>query len=107
MARWQFGAVQVATILWAIGAVFAAVYYLVRPLRRPLYDGWMRAVQPLGWLVSHLLLGGIYYLILTPTALVMRTFRRDRLRLRSGSGASSHWVSRTSRDDPSRYLRQS
>jgi hypothetical protein len=107
LVRWQFGAARVATTLWGVGAAFAAVYYLVPPLRRPLHDGWMRAVMPLGWLVSHLVLGVIYYLILTPTGLLMRAFGRDRLRLRARTDAPSHWVERSSSDDPSRYLRQS
>ena len=107
VARWQFEAVQSATALWGFGAAFTALYYGLPPLRRPLLDGWMHAVKPFGWLVSHLLLGVIYYLILTPCGLVMRAFRRDRLVLRSSSDALSYWARRSARDDPSRYLRQS
>ena len=33
---------------------------------RPLYVGWLYAVFPIGWTISHLILAVIYFLILTP-----------------------------------------
>ena len=63
----------------ASGAVIV-VYYLIPRLRRPLYRGWIYSVIPIGWLVSHLLLIIIYYLLFTPVGLVMRLVGYDPMR---------------------------
>ncbi len=107
LALWQFESARAAKILWGTGVVFASVYYVAPPLRRPLHAGWMRAVTPVGWVVSHVVLGFIYYLVITPIGLLMRLLRRDRLQLSSGENATSYWVEHKTSDDPSRYFRQS
>ena len=94
-------------VLWTIGAAVCALYYALRPLRVPLYRGWMTAVYPIGWTVSHLVLGTIYYLVITPIGWFNRLFRRDPMRRRIDRQAQSYWIERRRGDDPSRYVRQS
>ena len=53
------------------------MYYAIPNVRRLLYLGWMRVFYPIGWVVSHLLLAIVYYLVLTPIGLVMRLFGGD------------------------------
>jgi hypothetical protein len=107
LLRWQFQLLLAAQILWGTGLTLALLYYWVRPLRLPLYLLWMRAVAPIGWLVSHLVLAAIYYLILTPIAIVMRAFGRDQLRLRFDASARSYWKEHDPAADTARYFRQS
>ena len=57
--------------------------------------------------LSHLVLAVIYYLILTPIAIVMRTFGRDQLRLRFDASARSYWKEHDPAADTARYFRQS
>lgn len=62
---------------------------------------------PIGFVLSHLVLGILYYAVVTPTGLLLRLFRRDPLRLRrTAAGASSYWEPRERGRDPERYLRQ-
>jgi hypothetical protein len=82
MLLWQVGSLRVARVLWGIGLGLALLYYAVRPLRRPLYYGWMRLVYPIGWVISHVALAIVYYGIMTPLGLVMRLFGRDKLERR-------------------------
>ncbi len=103
---WRLGSLAVPSVLWLAGAVLGLVYYAVRPLRRPMYLGWMYAVYPLGWTISHLLFGCIYFLVMTPIGLLMRLSGRDPLERRFDPEAGTYWVERPARVEPSRYFRQ-
>jgi len=61
----------------------------------PFYKIWMIIGGFLGFVNSHLLLSLVFYLIFTPTGLIMRLFRGDPLErdLRRGSD-SSYWSRR-------------
>lgn len=103
---WRFQAEQAAYTLWGVAAVVAAVYYLVPALRRPIYLGWLYAAFPIGWVVSHLVMGLIYYLVFTPIALVFRVIGRDALQRRIDKGAKTYWVEHRTGGDPTRYFKQ-
>ncbi len=91
--------------LAAVGVTFGVVYYGVRSLRRPLYLGWMRAVYPIGWVISHLMLGLVYFVVMTPIGLFMRMIGRDALNLPFDRGANTYWTPRK-RASSERYFRQ-
>jgi hypothetical protein len=63
------------------------------------YRLWMRAGHLLGWFNTRLLLGVVYFLVMTPMGMVMRLVGRDPLdrRLRD---RPSYWVERQRRQDP-------
>ena len=92
-------------VLAAVGVTFGVVYYAVRPFQRPMYLGWMLAVYPIGWVVSHLVLGLVYFIVLTPIGLFMRVIRRDALNLPFDRGANTYWTPRQ-RASSERYFRQ-
>ncbi len=70
VARIRFGAETLSVGLWAAG-ILVCLLGLFRPtLVRPLYTALMVVFLPLGWLISTLLLGVLYYLILTPVGWV-------------------------------------
>ncbi len=73
---------------------------------RSVRDGWMEATAPMGWTVSCLVLGITWYLVITPIGLVMRLLRRDPLRLKRDSSASTYWVDHSMPSETSRYFRQ-
>ncbi len=60
---------------------------------------------PIGWLVSNVAFLAMYYLLLTPLALVFRLVGRDVLVLRRPR-ADSHWKNRDPASDPARYWNQ-
>ncbi len=107
LLAWRLESLAAARALWLTGALLAAVYYAVRPLRVPLFRAWMAAVTPIGWAVSHALLALIYYLVLTPIGLVRRALGRDALDRRFDRSAPSYWTEHDPGGDVSRYLRQS
>ena len=94
-------------IVLGLTAVIAGLAGLVRPSSvAPLFRVAMAVATPIGWVVSHVLLGAIFYLVLTPLALFFRLIGRDAMVRRSPS-LSSQWVTREPTTDPQRYLHQS
>ena len=82
------------------------VAYAVPPLRRPLYLGWMYVAFPIGWVISHVVLAIVYYLVFTGTGLVMRLLGRDPLQRRFEPDAQTYWVEHRPGEDLARYFRQ-
>jgi hypothetical protein len=90
---WQgFSSVGTLTIL-AAGMVSAAVSLLCTALFDPVARVWLRFGDILGMIVSPVILVAIFFLIITPVAIVTRLFGRDELRLKRLSG-TSYWVVR-------------
>ena len=95
---------------WAIGlavmAVVVGVPGLIAPaLMRPIFTGWMMAAFPIGWTVSRILLGGVFFLVVTPIGWFFRVTGRDALRLRKPERAT-YWTARRRPGGASEYLRQ-
>jgi len=103
---WQSDNTGIANALWVIGAVLGAVYYLLRPLRRPIYLGFMYLVYPIGWILSHLMFSFIFYVLVTPIGLIMRAIGYDSMQRRLDVKAPTYWIKRDSDIEPSRYFRQ-
>jgi hypothetical protein len=100
------GSVTPGTAVWAGGGMVSAIFALWPASRRIIYVGWMYAVYPIGWTVSHLLLGFVYFLVITPIGLTMRILGHDPLERRFDRAASSYWVCRDTAGRVDRYLRQ-
>jgi len=79
---------------WICFAVLVALVTLLVPkLLAPFNRAWFGLGQLMGRVVSPIVLGAIFFLILTPVALIMRLFGRDELRLKRKS-VDSYWIER-------------
>ena len=106
VARWQFDAPSAALGIWSVGGALAAFYWLAPPFRRPILVGWMYAALPIGWTVSHVMMGLVYFVVVTPIGLLSRLFRGDTLQRRPDRDVRSYWIERPRRSGTRRYLRQ-
>lgn len=104
--RLRFDLETAAWIAWAVGALVAAVFYAVPPVRRALYVGWMYLFYPVGFVLSLVVLGVIYYLVLTPIGLVLRLLGRDSMGRRPAPDAQTYWIRREAKIASERYFRQ-
>jgi hypothetical protein len=88
-------------------AVFLGVAGWLQPvIIRPLYVGWMIVVTPINWLVSHLVLAGLFFGLFTPIGLLLRVLGRDALNLKDQPSARSLWIPKSISSDPKNYLNQ-
>jgi hypothetical protein len=91
---------------WAIVGIISIAGLVFPPLIRPIFVGLILLTYPIGWGVSHVLLGVIFYGIVTPIGIILRITGHDPLQLKAPLG-SSLWKSPTGKTDPASYLRQS
>lgn len=106
VAAYHFASPRAAAI-WVAGGVMSALLGAIQPRwMRAVFLGWMWAAFPVGWLVSHVLIAAIYFLLITPIAVVMRVAGRDPLSRRFDRDAASYWIPRRQDHDPARYFRQ-
>ena len=103
---WSRTGSPVATgCVWAVAAV-AAVGWAAPGFMRLLYLGLSYLTLPIGWVVSHLVLGATWYLVVTPIGLLMRLFGRDPLKRRFEPETSSYWLKHEPVESTDRYFRQ-
>ena len=101
---YRSGGVTTARVIWALAAAIAVVGVAAPHRIKPLFVGWMAAAYPIGWTVSHVVLGLIYFALFTFVGLMMRLFRYDPMH-RSFCGAT-YWRARSERTDAAAYFRQ-
>jgi hypothetical protein len=110
LACWQYlgRGHQTAATLLAVLAVGVGLPGLAWPaFIRPVFTTATAVTYPIGWVVSHLVLGALYYGVFTPVALWFRLTGRDALARRKRPDLSSHWVPKATPADVRSYFRQS
>jgi len=92
-------------VLGAI-ALIGLAGLLKPPAVRWLFVGATVAAFPVGWVMTQIILAVLFYLVLTPLALVFRWRGRDELQLRRKPGQPSFWITRGPPRDAGSYLKQ-
>ena len=81
-----------AKVLWSFAAVAFVTGLTGTKLGMPAYWLWMGFVFAVSWLITRLALSLVYFLVVTPLALLARLIGRDRLQLRARP-QSTYWRS--------------
>jgi hypothetical protein len=86
-----FGRQTMAIIIGCISAYSLLSALIYPPIGYLIYYPWIL----LGWLLAHtispLIIGLIYYIVVTPTGLIMRLTGRDRLILKKRPPDQTYW----------------
>lgn len=109
LACWQaLGRGHPATgLILEMLAVGVGVLGLVWPeAMRWLYVGGMVLGFPIGWVMSKILLGLVFFGLFTPLAVVFRLVGRDSLARRKRSAVETYWLPRRSAPEPRQYFHQ-
>lgn len=93
-------------ILAATGLGVYLVSRVWAPAIKPVYLGAYALTWPIGWIVSHLVLGLFYYGILTPLGWIFRLMGRDPLCRKVDPAAGTYWVEHREPECVDRYFRQ-
>jgi hypothetical protein len=104
--RLRTGSDTASLVVWVAGGLLAGAFLAVPAARRPIFVGWTTATYPIGWVVSHAVLGVVFYLVFTPAGFVLRRFGRDPLSRRFDAAQPSYWTERDPTNDVGRYFRQ-
>ena len=79
--------------LWSliISLIFLILGILNSRLLSPLNKLWMKFGLLLGRIISPIIMGIIYFFVVTPTGLIMKIFRKDLLSLKRND-EKSYWI---------------
>lgn len=93
-----------ATIM-AVSVIVGLIGCLIPSGIRWIYAAWMIAVFPIGYVVSHIMMGIAWYGVITPIALFRRSKGHDSLNHQLDPDATSYWSAREPADSK-RYFKQ-
>ena len=88
-----------AVLSLALGAMAPAAM-------RSIWIVTMYVTFPIGFVISHVLMAIVYYLVVTPAGLLLRLFKGDPLQRSADPAAKSYWIRRPDQPDSERYFRQ-
>ncbi len=92
--------------LWPGGGLVLLGAVLPRALKW-IYIVWMSLAFVLGFVMAHVILTLMFYLVLTPIGLVARLYGQDFLSLKLNRAAKSYWIPRDPKPkSPADYERQ-
>jgi hypothetical protein len=95
-------AVQYGGAGFAVGALF----YALPTIARPFYVVWYALACCIGFVVGNVLLGLIFYVLVTGIGLVRRLSGRAAIRKGPDPRATTYWVDAPPAPAPNRYYRQ-
>jgi len=87
-ASWRGGEVP-AWVLGGVGAALVMAGALVPGRLGPVYGAWMAVARALSMITTPIVLGIVYFFVVTPLGLLLRLSGRDPLRHRPRDG--SYW----------------
>lgn len=91
---------SIAVVAVGVAALFAATTLVMPQVLTPLNHIWYRLGMLLGKIISPIVLGLIFFVLITPVSLATRLFGRDELKLKKRA-VQSYWVNRTPPGPPS------
>ena len=82
-----------------IWSIIISLIFLVRLLLKcrilkPLKDVWIKFGEILGKIIAPIVMAVVFFIILTPTGLLLRLFGKDLLKTKPSKG-SSYWIHRS------------
>ena len=99
-------AFRVALALWTLAVVCGVLRFTAPTWLRPLYVGLMAVSMPIGLVMSHVVVGIVFFGVVTPIALLFRMMGRDPMQRKFDRDAPTYWTRRSPVTDVARYYRQ-
>jgi hypothetical protein len=102
---WPFVWRQEAVRIWAVvpGSLLAMAGLVMPGILKHIYQGWMWVGHVMGWVNTRIILGVLFYGIVTPMGLIMKMTGRDPMRRSYEPNALTYRVIRQPR--PASHLK--
>ena len=112
IAAWKSGAFlgsgkwTAPYVLWTMAAVIGVIGMIAPEVVRPVYVGWMALGLPIGYVMTHVLFGLLYFVVFTGIAVFFRLIGRDKMLRKFDKAAKTYWIRRDSPPPPRSYFKQ-
>jgi Saxitoxin biosynthesis operon protein SxtJ len=100
------GSVPAGGAIAGLGIVVAGLALTVPQVLRPVWIVLMVVNYPIGWVVTHVVMALIFYLVVTPVGVIMRLTGRDPMERAFDRSAKTYWKPRRTDSASARYFRQ-
>jgi hypothetical protein len=101
------GAREIVAGAFASLALLSLAFSLVFPRGNwPIYAGLSVVALPIGFVLSYVIMGTLFYLIIAPIGLVLRLLGKDPMNRRFERDAASYWVDARPPRPRESYFRQ-
>lgn len=97
---------RIANVALVVSLIIGIVGFAWPPLAQVVYVVWIALVFPIGWTVSHVVLAVLFFLVITPIAIIMKLCGYDSMQREFDRQAATYWKRREPNDDASRYFKQ-
>jgi len=98
---------QLTVLVLALIGLFSLSCSVIYPLgNRALFVALQRLTYPIGVVVSYLLLAVLFFVVLGPTALLLKLVRRRPITLGFDAAAATYWTGVRRRSSKDSYFRQ-
>jgi len=78
-------------LIISLGIVFIGLGFGLPIILKPFYSIWMYLALLLGWVMTRLILGLLFYIVVSPISLISRLFGKEFLDLKASSQNKSYW----------------
>lgn len=85
------GTVAMPWVFLILALCFALPAAVFPPLLRPVFVVWIKFALVLNWIMTHVMLTIVYYLIIVPMGVVMRIATKDPLKRKWLAPAETYW----------------
>lgn len=82
----------VAYALGGVGALSAFLSLVAPKANRPIYVGLSVLTFPIGFVLSYVIMGTLFFLLIAPVAIFFRVIGRDGLNRSYDASASTYWT---------------
>lgn len=93
-------------VLLGCGAAVVATGLVVPVALRPAYKGWMLLAAGLNWVMTRLILGVLFYLVITPIGTMSRLFGKGFLDAEFKTDSETYWNYRKEQPGKEQYEQQ-
>ena len=98
-----FSPPRAAVILGGAGLLLVALGLVAPWILKAVYYPWMALALVLGYIMTRLVLTAVFFLLITPTGMIMRLFGRDPLQRKRDPEAATYWIPKNyDHDSPER-----
>ena len=100
---WNF---ELSLWIGIVGALLGIIFWVIPQISKPFYMLWYFIACSIGIVLGNVLLGIVFYVMVTSIGLIMKLFGHNPLRLSIDKNADTYWLDVEKTEDPKRYFRQ-
>lgn len=100
------GSITAGIVCWSLAPLVFLLGAFAPAAVRPFWIVSMCVSFPIGFVISHVVIALVYYVVLTPAGLLLRLFKGDPLKRAWDPAVESYWIKRPPEATVERYFRQ-